>query len=499
MFERLLRADQNLTAQTNQTNLTIQEIFSFPSSGNYGKTPNTLVQGSDGNLYGTTVGGGGSYTNGTVFRLSLGSPASVTYIAEFTGTTGAFPGSSPDAGLVQGTNGIFYGTTYAGGTSNLGTVFSITTNGSTNSLVSFKGTNGSHPLAPLVQGSDGNFYGTTSTGGTNGSTNGTVFKMTQTAGALTVLATFTGTNGALAGATPSAGLVQGSNDGYFYGTALHGGTNRTGTVFKISSSGATSNLVSFNPTNLTATNPVGGLIQASDGNFYGTTASPLYATPGSVFRMTSNGAVTFLYAFSSTNGKPNPGLIQGSDGNLYGTTPAGVSPGYGTVFQMTTNGAIIGLGKFFNTNGATPATSLIQASRRQFLRDDHEGHDQRKYGQHLPSGLSALICNGAVEPNQQCRDHRPIWGRGNRNDAKLSMAEEFHQFDQRRQHLRGDLNKPDDLLCQRFRRGQLFCSHQQCGRVHHQQPSGYFDRHRPAHHHITADEPNQHVGHQDHF
>jgi len=357
-----LSALTNLTAQTAQTNLAIQEIYSFPTNGNYGLTPNTLVQGSDGNIYGTTVGGG-SYTNGTVFRLNLGPPASVTVIAAFTGTNGTFPGKSPEAGLVQGTNGIFYGTTYAGGTSNLGTVFSITTNGSTNSLFSFKGTNGSHPLAPLVQGSDGNFYGTTSAGGTNGSTNGTVFKI-STNGTLTLLTNFTGTNGALAGATPSAGLVQASNDVFFYGTALNGGTNRRGTVFKISASGTPSNLVSFTSP---ATNPVGGLIQASDGNFYGATASPNYAFPGSVFRMTSNGVRTDIFSFSNTTAsKPNPGLMQGADGNLYGTTQKGGTNGYGTVFQMTTNGAIIGLGAFNNTNGAYPLTSLIQAADGNF-------------------------------------------------------------------------------------------------------------------------------------
>jgi len=404
----------NLTAQTNLTitNLTIQEIYSFPTNGNYGKTPNTLVQGSNGNLYGTTVGGSGTNTNGTVFRLSLGPPVTVTTIAVFTGTSGTFPGKSPEAGLVQGSNGLFYGTTSAGGTSNLGTVFSITTNGSTNLLASFTGTNGSHPLAPLVQGSDGNFYGTTSTGGTNGSTNGTVFRLTLGPPAsITNLATFTGTNGALAGATPSAGLVQGT-DGYFYGTALNGGTYRRGTVFKISASGSTSNLLSFTPTNSTATNPVGGLIQASDGNFYGTTASPIYATPGSVFRMTSNGVPTTIFVFSNTvAGKPNPGLIQGSDGYLYGTTPDGGSNGLGTVFQMTTNGTIIGLGNFYNTNGEQPATGLIQASDGNFYGtttkdttsvNQHAGdvafdvRQQIATGQVLPQVAGSALCARTV-------------------------------------------------------------------------------------------------------
>jgi uncharacterized repeat protein (TIGR03803 family) len=151
-----------------------------------------------------------------------------------------FPnGKNPSAGLVRGSDGNFYGTAPGGGTRDSGTVFKISTNGALTSLYSFTGGyDGWWPQAGLVQGSDGYFYGTTQNGGTNNS--GTVFKI-STKGALTSLYSFTGTDD---GANPYAGLVQGS-DGYFYGTTSGGGTGYSGTVFKISTNGALTSLYSF--------------------------------------------------------------------------------------------------------------------------------------------------------------------------------------------------------------------------------------------------------------
>jgi uncharacterized repeat protein (TIGR03803 family) len=131
-------------------------------------------------------------------------------------------------------------------------------------LYSFTGTNdGTYPQAALVQGSDGNFYGTTSEGGTNNF--GTVFKI-STSGALTSLYSFTNGND---GANPSVGLVQGS-DGYFYGMT-GGGSKDFGTVFKISTNGALTSFDSFTY-NYDGVTLQGGLVQGSDGYVYGTTA-----------------------------------------------------------------------------------------------------------------------------------------------------------------------------------------------------------------------------------
>jgi uncharacterized repeat protein (TIGR03803 family) len=162
-----------------------------------------------------------------------------TNLVTFVGTNGSFP----SAALAQGNDGNFYGTTQNGGQQGQGTVFQMTPDGTLHTFVSFNGTNGGNPYAVLLQGADGDLYGTTEGGGTNGGY-GTVFRMT-TNGTLTSLFSFAGTNGA----QPTAGLVQGS-DGSFYGTTRRGGASGNwGTVFKITTDGALTNLVSFDGTN----------------------------------------------------------------------------------------------------------------------------------------------------------------------------------------------------------------------------------------------------------
>ena len=149
-------------------------LFTGTNDGGYPEA--ALVQGSDGNFYGTTSGGGiNGY--GTVFKMSI--TGLLTSLYSF---TGANDGGYPRAELVQGNDGSLYGTTTNGGTKNVGTVFQISTNGAYTGLYSFTGgDDGAYPNAGLVQGSDGSFYGTTSSGGTNNS--GTVFRLTVVAAA----------------------------------------------------------------------------------------------------------------------------------------------------------------------------------------------------------------------------------------------------------------------------------------------------------------------------
>ena len=163
---------------------------------------------------------------------------------------------------MQATDGSFYGTTSAGGVHGYGTVFKITPAGRLTSLHSFESaTNGANPNAGLVQATDGNFYGTTSGGGVNG--HGTVFKIT-TSGRLTTLHSFDSTDGA----APIAGLVQ-ATDGNFYGTTSEGGINGYGTVFKLNPARRLTTLHNFDLTD--GATRIAGLVQATDGNFYGTT------------------------------------------------------------------------------------------------------------------------------------------------------------------------------------------------------------------------------------
>jgi uncharacterized repeat protein (TIGR03803 family) len=320
-----------------------------------------LVQGRDGNFYGTTPQLFGTNDLGTVFKMT---PAgALTTLVAFNGTNGA----NPRAGLVQGNDGNFYGTTAGSGASDRGMIFKITSAGELATLVSFNGTNGAAPQAGLVQGSDGNFYGTTADGGAFNL--GTVFMMTPT-GVLTTLVSFDGTNGAV----PEACLVQG-NDGNFYGTTVLGGDSYNGTVFMVTPSGTLTNLVSFNGFN--GSNPYAGLMLGSDGNFYGTTVN---AGPGggyrygTVFMVTPSGTLTTLYTFTGDDGGDSQtGLIEGSDGNFYGTTRFGGANAEGTVFKITPSGMLKTLVSFAGINGDEPLAGLTQGSDGNFYGTTYGG------------------------------------------------------------------------------------------------------------------------------
>jgi uncharacterized repeat protein (TIGR03803 family) len=194
------------------------------------------------------------------------SPAQTfTTLVRFDGSDGNGP-----AGVVQGTDGNFYGTTSPGGADDAGEIFKIDPAGKLIRLYSFcYCADGYFDVAGVVLGTDGNFYGTTVYGGTNNL--GTVFKITPD-GNLTTLHSFDGSDGEF----PNGGLLQGS-EGAFYGTMPHGGANGEGTVFKITSAGTLTTLHSFNGTD--GAFPFAGVIQANDGSFYGTTAQdgPLMA------------------------------------------------------------------------------------------------------------------------------------------------------------------------------------------------------------------------------
>ena len=294
-------------------------------------------------------------------------------------------GNSPQGALVEGNDGDFYGTCEAGGqpTTNYpaggyGTVFKVTARGVLTTMAWFNGTNnGRYPFGGMIQATDGNFYGDSDRG---------LFKITPQA-ALTQMPggslgdPIQGTNGYLYSGNPDAGVIawyslSGStvgfvdppgtlsggliqaSDGNFYGLTSDGGTYGYGTAYKLTPTGALTTLVSFggNPIGSKPAWPYGKMLQASDGNLYGVDAN---GAGGQVFKLTLSGTLTAFAEFGITDQgqDPNGGLIEANDGNFYGTTSEGgnVGGGQGTVFQIAPAGHISTLFSF-TYNGAVPGS-----------------------------------------------------------------------------------------------------------------------------------------------
>ncbi len=333
----------------------------------------SLVQGENGNLYGTTAGYGEPITNGYGNVFEITPTGTLTALYSFCSETNCTDGKEPMAGLVQATNGNFYGTTSRGGANGYGTVFQVTPSGKLTTLYSFclqtGCTDGEYPEAALLQAANGYFYGTTLYGGANGY--GTVFEITP-AGKLNTLHSFEYSDGA----SPYAGVIQARN-GNFYGTTSQGGANGNyGTVFEITPAGTLTTLYSFcSQTNCAdGESPYGGLVQATNGNLYGTTVQGGANSEGTVFEITAAGKFTTLHSFDSTDGEyPYAGLVQATDGNFYGTTYAGGASFYGTVFEITPAGELTTLHSFDDTDGSAPFAGMVQATRGSFYGVTFEG------------------------------------------------------------------------------------------------------------------------------
>jgi len=358
---------------------TFYPVFLF--GGTNGNEPMAaLVQGTDGSLYGTTAYGGPGFSypyyagDGTVFKLSGG--GALTTLHNFCSQSGCPDGELPYAGLVQGADGNFYGTTEFGGVNGAGTVFKITPTGTLTTLYNFCSqslcTDGEIPGAALIQAADGYLYGTTEDGGAgvyefpNGG--GTVFKVTPD-GKLTTLYSFCSSGGVCPdGQGTYAALVQ-ATDGDFYGTTGYGGANgNAGTVFKITPSGALTTLYSFcavgsYPNCTDGQWPYAGLVQATNGDFYGTTSSGGAANDGTIFKITPSGTLTTLYSFDSQGGS-HAALIQGTDGNLYGTAGDGTAS---TAFKITLGGTLTTLYTFSSPDSGSDPNGLVQATSGYFF------------------------------------------------------------------------------------------------------------------------------------
>ncbi|HWI58823.1 MAG TPA: choice-of-anchor tandem repeat GloVer-containing protein, partial [Bacillota bacterium] len=343
-------------------------LWSFGANdgvGPYGE----LVEGSDGILYGTTVWGGGSANAGTVFKLKKDG-AGFTVLRAFTGTAG--DGRNPYGSLCEASDGALYGTTYSGGASNKGAVFKLKKDGSGYAVLhSFSNSSGDgqNPYAGVVEGQDGALYGMTPTGGAGN--RGIVFKLQKDGSRYTVLRTFLGFAASDAD-TPYGRLLKGT-DGALYGTTYSGGTsyNNLGTVFKLNGDGSGYALVrSFTGGTMgDGQNPHAGLAQGSDGTLYGTTYSGGSYFAGTVFKMNKNGSgYTLLQSFLAAGGdgqNPPADLIEGRDGVLYGVAQNGGSNNLGVVFRLNKDGSGYSLLRSFLTapgEGAWPYAGLAEGS-----------------------------------------------------------------------------------------------------------------------------------------
>jgi uncharacterized repeat protein (TIGR03803 family) len=286
-------------------------LWSF--SGNGGVAGSTdaavpdanMILGSDGNFYGTT-NNGGTYNQGTVFKVTSTGVESVQHsFSGNGGLSGSVDGANPNSPLVEGTDGKYYGTTWYGGANNTGSVYNITSGGLLTTIFSYALGYTSSPNA-LALGNDGNFYGTDNL---NGDVNGfgTIFRITP-AGVEATLYTF-GASGFTDGQYPYAGLTLGT-DGNFYGTTSGGGENQMGTVFKVTPEGAESVIYSFrgpNPNEPILTDPTAPsatLLLGTDGNFYGTAVFGGTYGAGAVFKITPAGTETVLYSFTGEGAVP---------------------------------------------------------------------------------------------------------------------------------------------------------------------------------------------------
>jgi len=358
---------------------TLTTVYSFCAASCPDASYTALVQAPDGSFYGTA--GGGAKNQGTVFKITAAGSLSTLYSFCSRGGFACLDGSGP-SGLTRADNGDFYGTTAVGGAHGLGTIFKITPDGVLTTIYSFCAqgepvcADGRNPDGGLVQAAGGDFYGKTGLGGSNG--DGTIFRFTP-GGTLTTLHAFNGKDGA----GPNV-LLQAA-DGSLFGTTSSGGETDGGTVFKIAPNGVLTTLHSFcaagAPNCPDGRNPT-GLVQATDGNFYGTASVGGSNDYGTIFKITPAGSLTTIYSFCSQSGcadgdNPIAGLVQDTDGDFYGTTEDGgtyvTDAGYcqfgcGTIFRLsaglnpfvetqTTSGSVGSAVKVLGTD-LTGATSV---------------------------------------------------------------------------------------------------------------------------------------------
>jgi uncharacterized repeat protein (TIGR03803 family) len=389
---------------------TYSPLYRFTGGTKDGENPEAgLAMDTLGNFYGTVVNGPlcspTPCTNnslGMVFELTPTGTRTILHrfrgAPSGCGTTGqpACDGANPYGGLLRNAANGFYGTTSAGGASNMGTVFKVATAG-LKLLHSFTGPpgDGAFPYAGLIADSSGNFYGTTSAGGAYN--NGAVFKISA-AGTETLLYSFTGGPD---GGTPYGSLLRDSA-GNLYGTASTGGTTTgncfpsgCGVVFVVTPADTQHVLYSFAGSPDDGAFPYSALVPDAAGNLYGTTYNggngPCTNGCGAVFEVPRTGTESLLHSFQgypADGAFPYAGLVRDSTGNLYGTTAYGGSSDNGAVFELAAGTEKLLYSFAGTTDGAVPRAPLILDSTGNL------------YGTTYLGGVTTAGCGG--DPTDSC-------------------------------------------------------------------------------------------------
>ena len=341
-----------------------------------GTTPSPLAKASDGNFYGVTLLGG-SYLDGTIFRVTPTGAFSVLHALN----SSAGEGFMPVMGLVEANDGRLYGAAGGGAYQN-GLIFSVDrSNGAFIVEHTFAGWDGAqypegrNARSRMIQGRDGKLWGTTVQGGrANGGTIYTFDPATRTFTSVHHMAPLAGGRYP-EGYYASSGLIEGI-DGNFYGVASGGGPLNGGTIYRVTPAGVVSVIHAFDNNRGEGVSPIGELLQTSDGRLYGTNTLGWPNGGGVLFAVETDGShFEVRHVFSAVPASPWSNVVKGSDGNLYG---ASAGSGRGVIFRILPDGTYQVLHAFLASDGWSPEGGLV------------EGPDGNFYGTTVFGGLNDL-------------------------------------------------------------------------------------------------------------